>query len=154
MIAIFCFLGLIVSGYTSPVSVTADEREAFAQKLLNCVKEKRSRYSQATITYSGYVPKYSKYLIISKIQHHMHIFFPAYTKRSLLYCRDAVLNESVNDCLKEAIEDLRPYMSTGIPSLDLKPTDPLTIDNIDLNRDIPPFTIRTKLDNVRLILVI
>jgi len=104
MIALFCFLGLIVSGYTSPISVTADEREAFAQKLLNCVKEKRSR--------------------------------------------DAVLNESVNDCLKEAIEDLRPFMSTGIPSLDLKPTDPLTIDNIDLNRDIPPFTIRTKLDNV------
>ena len=64
MIAIFCFLGLIVSGSTSPISVTADEREAFAQKLLNCVKEKRSRYSQATITYSGYVPKYSKNLII------------------------------------------------------------------------------------------
>ena len=45
-------------------------------------------------------------------------------------------------------------MSTGIPSLDLKPTDPLTIDNIDLNRDIPPFTIRTKLDNVSLILFV
>ena len=84
----------------------------------------------------------------------MHIFFPAYTKETLSYCRDAVLNESVNDCLKEAIEDLRPYMSTGIPSLNLKPTDPLTIDNIDLNRDIPPFTIRTKLDNVSLILII
>ena len=148
MIAIFCFLGLIVSGYTSPVSVTADEREAFAQKLLNCVKEKRSRYSQATITYSGYVPKYSNTLIIC-------IYFPQHmTMGSLWYCRDAVLNESVNDCLKEAIEDLRPYMSTGIPSLNLKPTDPLTIDNIDLNRDIPPFTIRTKLDNVSLILII
>ena len=73
MIALFCFLGLIVSGYTSPISVTADEREAFAQKLLNCVKEKRSRYSQATITYSGYVLKYSNTLIIIFIYFSQHI---------------------------------------------------------------------------------
>ena len=67
----------------------------------------------------------------------------------LILCfSDAVTNESVNECLKESLEDLRPYMSTGIASLDLKPTDPLMIDRLELNRDIPPFKIATTLDNV------
>jgi hypothetical protein len=66
----------------------------------------------------------------------------------ILHFSDAVTNESVNDCLKESLEDLRPYMSTGIDSLDLKPTDPLMIDNVDLRREIPPFKIQTELTNV------
>lgn len=65
-----------------------------------------------------------------------------------MFSGDAVTNESVNECLKESLEDLRPYMSTGIDSLDLKPTDPLMIDNVDLRREIPPFKIQTELTNV------
>jgi len=66
----------------------------------------------------------------------------------ILHFSDAVTNESVNECLKQSLEDLRPYMSTGIDSLDLKPTDPLMIDNLDLNREIPPFKIQTTLSDV------
>ena len=61
---------------------------------------------------------------------------------------DAITNEAVNDCLKQSLEELRPYMKTGIDSLDLKPTDPLEIDNFEVFREIPPVTIQTKLNNV------
>ena len=46
------------------------------------------------------------------------------------------------------MENLRPYMKTGIKSLGIKPSDPLMIDNLEINRDIPPLTIRTKISNV------
>ena len=62
--------------------------------------------------------------------------------------RDAVTNESVNTCLKKSLEELRKYMSTGIDSLDLEPTDPLMIDNLEVSRESPLFSIETKLDNV------
>ena len=41
-------------------------------------------------------------------------------------------------------------MKTGIDSLDLEPTDPLMIDNFEVFREIPPVTIQTKLNNVRI----
>ena len=66
------------------------------------------------------------------------------------YFRDAITNEAVNDCLKQSLEELRPYMKTGIDSLDLEPTDPLMIDNFEVFREIPPVTIQTKLNNVRI----
>ena len=67
--------------------------------------------------------------------------------RFLLF-RDAITNEAVNDCLKQSLEELRPYMKTGIDSLDLEPTDPLMINDFEVNREIPPVTIQTKLNNV------
>ena len=39
-------------------------------------------------------------------------------------------------------------MKTGIDSLDLEPTDPLMINDFEVNREIPPVTIQTKLNNV------
>jgi len=72
----------------------------------------------------------------------------SYNQATKMFSGDAITNEAVTGCLKQAMEDLRPYMSTGIDSLGIKPTDPLMIDNLDINRDIPPLTIRTKISNV------
>ena len=48
------------------------------------------------------------------------------------------------------MEELRPTMSTGIPSLGLKPTDPLSIENLELQHQNPPLDIDTKLTDVSL----
>ena len=45
-------------------------------------------------------------------------------------------------------------MKTGIDSLDLEPTDPLMINDFEVNREIPPVTIQTKLNNVGIKLMI
>jgi len=115
IVAILATAAVIVNGGPlADATNSAQDREAFAQNLRECVEEKRSKYSQATQTFSG----------------------------------EGITNESVNECLKEAIEDLRPYMSTGIPSLGLKSTDPLKVKDTDIIRDVPPINIQTKLTNV------
>jgi len=37
---------------------------------------------------------------------------------------------SINVCSKDVIEQFRPVMNTGIPSIGLEPLDPLTVDAI------------------------
>ena len=69
----------------------------------------------------------------------------------IFYLSEAIANESVNSCLNETIEDLRPAMRTGISSLGLKPTDPLEINNLEIYRKLPAIDIQTKLKNVSII---
>jgi len=117
MIAFLFFVAVISVGNAVPISDAtsgAQDRDFFAEKLVDCVKNKRDSYSQATKTFSG----------------------------------DAITNEAVNECLKQSLEELRPYMKTGIDSLDLEPTDPLMIDNFEVYREISAVTIQTKLKNV------
>jgi len=117
MIAFLFFVAVISVGNAVPISDAtsgAQDRDFFAEKLVDCVKNKRDSYSEATKTFSG----------------------------------DAITNEAVNECLKQSLEELRPYMKTGIDSLDLEPTDPLMIDNFEVYREISAVTIQTKLKNV------
>jgi len=117
MIAFLFFVAVISVGNAVPISDAASgaqDRDFFAEKLVDCVKNKRDSYSEATKTFSG----------------------------------DAITNEAVNECLKQSLEELRPYMKTGIDSLDLEPTDPLMIDNFEVYREISAVTIQTKLKNV------
>jgi len=117
MIAFLFFLAVISVGNAVPISDAtsgAQDRDFFAEKLVDCVKNKRDSYSEATKTFSG----------------------------------DAITNEAVNECLKQSLEELRPYMKAGIDSLDLEPTDPLMIDNFEVYREISAVTIQTKLKNV------
>jgi len=117
MIAFLFLVSVISVGNAVPISDAASgaqDRDFFAEKLVDCVKTKRESYSEATKTFSG----------------------------------DAITNEAVNECLKQSLEELRPYMKTGIDSLDLEPTDPLMIDNFEVYREISAVTIQTKLKNV------
>ena len=66
------------------------------------------------------------------------------------FISEAITNESVDKCMKQSMEELRPTMRTGIPSLGLKPTDPLSIENLELQHQNPPLDIDTKLTDVSL----
>ena len=59
MFAVLILFGMVFSANGTPVAIAssaAQEQEAFANNLLQCVKEKRSRYNTATQTFSGYDP--------------------------------------------------------------------------------------------------
>lgn len=55
----------------------------------------------------------------------------------------------INICLNNTLEDLRDFMSTGLPDLNLKPTDPLRIDNIEFQSTLPLVTVNSKFSNVQ-----
>ncbi|XP_015173318.1 PREDICTED: protein takeout-like [Polistes dominula] len=40
----------------------------------------------------------------------------------------------LNRCIKESVEQLKPYLNTGIPELNIPPCEPLYIDRVDLNQ--------------------
>lgn len=43
---------------------------------------------------------------------------------------NCVAHSTLDTCLAKILEDLRSLMPTGIPELDLRPTEPLKIENI------------------------
>lgn len=45
---------------------------------------------------------------------------------------------ALDDCLKELAENLRPYMSQGLPKYNIPPTDPMYLDEITLRLKRPP----------------
>ena len=59
MLAVLMLVGMVFIANGTPIAIAssvAQEKEAFANNLLQCVKEKRSRYNKATQTFSGYDP--------------------------------------------------------------------------------------------------
>ena len=44
--------------------------------------------------------------------------------------KNCVAKQTLDTCLGKILEDLRLLMPTGIPELDLRPTEPLKIENI------------------------
>ena len=58
MIAFLFFVAVISVGNAVPISDAASgaqDRDFFAEKLVDCVKTKRDSYSEATKTFSGFV---------------------------------------------------------------------------------------------------
>ena len=58
-------------------------------------------------------------------------------------------SSKINNCLFSTLEELRGFMGTGIPELNLQPTDPLRIKNIEFASPVPLVNVTSKFSNVR-----
>ena len=48
----------------------------------------------------------------------------------------------------QTLEDLRPLMSTGLPSLGLPPTEPMNIESMQFAQGAPPVLVKASFSNV------
>jgi len=55
---------------------------------------------------------------------------------------------TLNFCLKQTLEDLRPLMKTGIPQLRIPPTEPMNVDTIAFQQGQPPVVVSATFNNV------
>jgi len=42
---------------------------------------------------------------------------------------------NINECLMNLLEDIRPYISKGIPEMHILPLDPVTVPSVTLKQD-------------------
>lgn len=83
--------------------------------------------------------KYNKY---KYNMHNMNVqyywIFKLYVKCIILsasYIKSCKRNDpNINDCLKKMVENLRPFISKGIPEMRILPLDPLTVPSATLNQ--------------------
>ncbi|XP_053972526.1 protein takeout-like [Hylaeus volcanicus] len=54
----------------------------------------------------------------------------------------------LNDCIKESIKTLKPYLGNGIPSLRIPPCEPLHVDEVEINQFSGPIYIHAKYSNI------
>lgn len=59
-----------------------------------------------------------------------------------------VKTTDINVCLRNTLEELRGFMSTGIPELNLRPTEPLRIENIGFQSSVAVVNVDSKFSNV------
>lgn len=56
--------------------------------------------------------------------------------------------ERLNTCLNQTLNDLRPFLSTGIPELSLPPLEPMYIKTIEFRQGDGPVTIQSTFNEV------
>lgn len=60
------------------------------------------------------------------------------------------MNPSLNECVKDSIESLRPRLSKGIPELSIPPCEPLDIPKISLTQSAGPITLKSEYTNIKI----
>ncbi|KAG5327741.1 TAKT protein, partial [Pseudoatta argentina] len=50
---------------------------------------------------------------------------------------------NLNECIKQSINSLRPYLKTGIPALQIPPCEPLHVPQIKINKSVGPVSIKS-----------
>ena len=54
----------------------------------------------------------------------------------------------LNDCIKQSINSLKPYLGNGIPSLRIPPCEPFHLSQIEINQASGPIYVHAKYNNV------
>jgi len=57
-------------------------------------------------------------------------------------------SSTLNFCLKQTLEELRPLMSKGIPQLRIPPTEPMNVDTLNFKQGQPPVIVSATFNNV------
>lgn len=50
---------------------------------------------------------------------------------------------NLNECVKQSVNSLRPYLKTGIPELQIPPCEPLQVPQIEISQAVGPISIRS-----------
>ncbi|KYQ52578.1 Protein takeout [Trachymyrmex zeteki] len=50
---------------------------------------------------------------------------------------------NLNECVKQSINSLRPYLKTGIPALQIPPCEPLHVPQIEISESVGPVSVRS-----------
>ncbi|RZF36644.1 hypothetical protein LSTR_LSTR012323 [Laodelphax striatellus] len=58
-------------------------------------------------------------------------------------------DKNLNDCFKKATQVIRPYITKGIPELNIPPIDPLMIPMVMLEQGTPAVNYKAKLKNLK-----
>jgi len=66
---------------------------------------------------------------------------------SLSRCLSSSANDDLNSCLEQLAESLRPYMRAGIPYLNVPPTEPMFLDQIELVLKRPPIDVKVQFND-------
>lgn len=54
----------------------------------------------------------------------------------------------LNDCIKQSVNSLKPYLKNGIPALHVPPCEPFHIKEIEINQASGPISMHAKYSNV------
>ncbi|XP_063223854.1 protein takeout-like [Bacillus rossius redtenbacheri] len=55
----------------------------------------------------------------------------------------------LSECVKDSVENLRPYLAAGIPELRIPPCEPLVIPQVELNQGKGPVNVRSTYSNIK-----
>ncbi|XP_029169662.1 protein takeout-like [Nylanderia fulva] len=55
---------------------------------------------------------------------------------------------NLNECVKQSVELLRPYLRTGIPELQIPPCEPLHVPQIEISQAVGPISIRSTYSDI------
>ncbi|XP_011631205.1 protein takeout [Pogonomyrmex barbatus] len=50
---------------------------------------------------------------------------------------------SLNECIKRSVDSLRPYLKTGIPTLQIPPCEPLRVPRIEISQSAGPISLKS-----------
>ncbi|XP_072764809.1 protein takeout [Anoplolepis gracilipes] len=54
----------------------------------------------------------------------------------------------LNECVKQSVDSLRPYLKTGIPALQIPPCEPLRVPQIEISQAAGPISITSRYSDI------
>ncbi|KAJ8673670.1 hypothetical protein QAD02_004932 [Eretmocerus hayati] len=57
---------------------------------------------------------------------------------------------NLNECIRQSVNEIKPYLSDGIPELDVPPCEPLHLSEIEISQATGPVAIRSIYHNIKI----
>ncbi|XP_012263654.3 protein takeout-like [Athalia rosae] len=64
----------------------------------------------------------------------------------LKICRRS--DPKLNECVRDSVESLKPYLKNGIPSLDIPPCEPLHVPQVEIKQGAGPVSIKSTYNDI------